>query len=102
MQRNALQKWGIFLLTVTAGAVILCGGLTLIGFGNQTEARETDALVEIIDKALLQAYALEGAYPDSLTYLAENYGIILKEDTYYYYYEPVGANIFPTVQVIKK
>jgi hypothetical protein len=56
---------------------------------------------EIIDKAMIQCYALEGSYPSSLEYLV-NYGIVLDNSAYFYYFEPIGSNVKPIVIVFPK
>ncbi|NLC84251.1 MAG: hypothetical protein GX749_04135, partial [Ruminococcaceae bacterium] len=47
-------------------------------------------------------YALEGAYPPALEYLEANYGLIIDRENYDYYYEVVGANIRPIIEVQSK
>lgn len=62
----------------------------------------SEAIEQVILKASLQCYALEGSYPSTIEYLKENYGIILDEDQYYYFYDIKGANIAPNIRVIKR
>ncbi len=47
-----------------------------------------------------QCYAVEGAYPPSLNYLKEKYGIRINESTYYVNYVVFAANTPPTVTVV--
>jgi competence protein ComGC len=70
-------------------------------FMANAETRQTKAVEDIIDKAMVQCYALEGSYPPNLAYL-ESYGIIMDEGHYNYYFEPIGSNIKPTVKVFQK
>jgi competence protein ComGC len=70
-------------------------------FMANAETRQTKAVEEIIDKAMVQCYALEGSYPPNLEYL-RSYGVILDEAHYNYYFEPIGSNIKPTVKVFQK
>lgn len=77
-------------------------GFTIWGVNQQSSDKGTEAIAQVINRALLQCYALEGAYPESLDHLAANYGVILNENLYYYHYEPYGANIAPIVQIFKK
>ena len=55
-----------------------------------------------IERALVQCYAIEGAYPPSLAYLEDNYGIYVEPERFYYYYEYIGSNIRPVIQVLEK
>jgi hypothetical protein len=52
-----------------------------------------------VERAVMQCYALEGAYPPDLDYLQENYGLILDRGQYDYLYEIVAGNIHPVIQV---
>ena len=47
-------------------------------------------------------YAIEGAYPESVDYLAENYGLIYDKDRYIIYYDRFADNIRPTVSVLER
>lgn len=68
--------------------------------GGQSE-RQMTSVEAIIDKALVQCYALEGGYPTTIEYI-ENYGVILNHDKYIYFYEWYGSNLKPEVKVIEK
>ena len=64
--------------------------------------RQATRLEDIIKKAAVQCYALEGAYPEDIYYL-KNYGIIFDEDRYYYRYEFNGiSNYMPNIYVIPR
>jgi len=60
------------------------------------------AIEKVIMKAAVQCYALEGSYPPDVKYLRDNYGIIVDENQYFYFYETNGANIAPNIKVIKR
>lgn len=60
------------------------------------------AIETVLLQAAVQCYALEGSYPENLDYLKANYGIILDETHYYYFYDIQGANIAPKIAVIKR
>lgn len=57
---------------------------------------------QAIHKAIIQCYANEGHYPDSLEYLEEKYYLTINYDTYYVYYDPVASNLMPEVEVFKR
>ena len=97
-----LQKAGKFIITAVLSLSIFILGYSIYIIDRDSSARETAAIQEVIDKALLQCYALEGSYPSDLQYLSDHYGVILNENDYFYYYEAYGANIFPDVQIVKK
>lgn len=45
---------------------------------------------------------LRGAYPESLRYLEEHYGLIYDEDRFFIDYQILGSNIMPDVTIIDK
>ena len=45
---------------------------------------------------------MEGAYPESLEYLKENYGLIYDEDLFFVDYKVEGSNILPDITIIEK
>ena len=69
--------------------------------GESGKAREPERVKEVIDKALVQCYALEGSYPFNIKHL-KNYGVVIDTDRYFYYYEAIAINIKPNVIVILK
>ena len=48
----------------------------------------------------VQCYALEGFYPEDLTYLKEHYGLTYDPEKYVVSYEVIGSNLMPDVAVI--
>ena len=50
----------------------------------------------------LQCYVVEGAYPVSLEYLEENYGLQINEQMFYVSYEIFATNVPPAVKVIRR
>ena len=69
--------------------------------GEANAEKETERIKEVLDKALVQCYALEGSYPASAEHLTE-YGVIFDNDKYVYYYDMFVTNIKPSVTVIQR
>jgi len=92
---------GIILL-----ACIIVLTVFLVPLIGDTVEKNTDmtqlTMQQAIERALVHCYAIEGSYPPSLEYLSENYGIFIQEERFYYYYEYIGSNIRPIVQVLAK
>ena len=55
-----------------------------------------------VENGVTLCYAVEGAYPESLEYLTESYGVVFDEDKYLVHYECFAANVRPTVTVIRR
>ena len=87
-----------------AFAVMLAAGymiFQLAAAGEANSLKETGRVKDVIDKALVQCYALEGSYPANIEHLA-SYGVILDNDRYFYVYDMIFTNIRPTVSVVIK
>ena len=59
-----------------------------------------DKKLEIINRALIQSYALEGSYPACITHL-RNFGVNIDEERFIYFYEPFGQ-FLPTVKIFRR
>ena len=52
-----------------------------------------------IRQYLAQCYAIEGFYPEDISYLQEEYGLNLNTDKYVYHYYFIGSNMMPEIKV---
>ncbi|MCM1107001.1 MAG: hypothetical protein NC355_08655 [Blautia sp.] len=67
---------------------------------NQSQERQ---LVErAVNRSITQCYALEGAYPPSLSYLHDNYGFTYNEKRFFIDYQYIGGNLRPNVTIIER
>ena len=69
---------------------------------SSTDKRDLSALKTNIENGITMCYAIEGAYPVSIEYLCEHYGIIYDKDKYFIDYERFASNIRPTVTVFER
>lgn len=74
---------------------------TASNFINTSSEDDVSSIEDGINSALMQCYALEGAYPADIYYL-KDYGVWFNDDKYYYYYEYLDGGIMPTVAVTHK
>ena len=96
MNRRDILKILIFLAVL--GLAVL--GITRI---DRAQGDEETALVrEAIRTAAVTCYAVEGAYPDSVDYLRENYRLRYDEDRYLVTYEAFASNRIPDIYVTVK
>ncbi len=71
-----------------------------IGVIADTTAEEQCAVVEnAILRSAVQCYALEGVYPEDISYLANHYSVLLDTEKYVYHYRFLGNNIMPQISV---
>ena len=90
----------IVLLFLVISLTVFLVSADNIARGNQS--KETEILTSAIDRSLTQCYALEGAYPSSLLYLEENYGLTYDKNHYYIDYLFIGSNLRPDITIIER
>lgn len=64
-----------------------------------TLARQAQSLRDAIMRCCVHCYAVEGAYPESLSYLEKHYGIFYDKAEFLVDYEVIGSNVLPDVTV---
>ena len=77
--------------------VFLINNIT--GKGN---GRELEIVRDAVKNAALTCYAVEGMYPDDLTYLREHYNLSYNEEKYHVFYEPLASNLMPSIKVAER
>ena len=60
------------------------------------------ALKATVQQRAVQCYAVEGAYPESLAYLEQNYGLRINRQRYIVAYDVFAPNLLPDVTVLIK
>lgn len=71
-------------------------------FGKSSIEKEQDALENAIKRDIVQCYSIEGAYPESLEYMEEHYGLTYDKDVFFVDYQPIAGNLYPDYTVIKR
>ena len=57
------------------------------------------SIKDAVRRRALQCYVIEGAYPENLAYLEENYGLTVNHDEYLIVYNAYAENLPPEVIV---
>lgn len=86
-------------------ALVLVFGLVVFGVASMEESTRQQGAASIRETVLasaLQCCAIEGAYPQSLQYLVDNYGLTVNEDDYIITYEAFASNVMPSVVVVPR
>ena len=63
---------------------------------------EKEILQKALDRSIIQCYALEGSYPQNLSYLEEHYGLTYNKEHFYIDYQYIGGNLRPDVTIIER
>jgi len=74
--------------------------LSMGGTSSEIDDRQAQFLSDAVRRAAVQSYALEGRFPENISYLEENYGLIIDHNRFAVYYESMGDNILPQIRVI--
>ena len=91
----------IVIIIIIIGLVAVMAAPLLETGQRKSTQGEIEQLYTIIDKALIQCYALEGSYPPNLQYLQDNYGLVLNDKKYLFVYETGGmSNLKPEVDIL--
>ena len=91
-----------FIVAMALAAVILIAAvLAWAGAGaKDSMAEQTGSIRDAVYARALQCYVIEGAYPESLDYLVENYGLAVNTEDYRIIYIPYAENLPPEIKVI--
>lgn len=81
---------------------VFCFVFFLIAIANvsdEVDENEITALENAIDKAVSTCYAIEGAYPENIEYIEDNYGVVIDHKKFLVVYDILGPNVRPSVMV---
>lgn len=95
--RRGLRLAGILcvpVLLAVVGLAVLNGKIS-----SDMTAQGAAALEQSVRRAAVQCYAIEGAYPPSLQYLVDNYGVQVNTSRYYVSYSVFASNRMPDIAV---
>lgn len=88
------------IISILAIAALFWLGTTLLA--QRTDSREAEILEKAVTRGIIHCYACEGAYPESLQYLKENYGLMYDEQRFFIDYQAMGSNLMPNITIIDK
>ena len=100
MKRISLVSQIILLPFIIVMLIMLLS--SVLEFSQRGERASLERIETTIEKYAVQCYASEGSYPPDLTYLVNNYGLILDEEKYYYEYNIFASNIRPDIHVFSR
>ena len=89
-------------LAIAFFAVLIAAFLVIFTNVDRTGESEETALVrDAVKRAAVGCYAVEGFYPEELSYLRKNYGLAYDESRYTVFYDAFASNLMPTIRVVK-
>ena len=84
---------------------VLVIGVLLMGFNNAFSVVNDSDLSRVkqnIKDGIIECYAIEGKYPESIEYLKDNYGVYFNDESYQIHYRYLGLNMMPEFDVFIK
>ena len=98
--KRILQSVNFSILFFLLVIGIFLYGIATVSSGTAEDERRI--LDEAIHKDIVHCYAVEGMYPDDLTYLQEHYNLSYNEERYIVYYHPLASNLMPSIKVAER
>ena len=97
------KKWIVVLILIAISGLFLLGRFFLSDRTRSDVGEESvSAISETVKRTALQCYVIEGAYPEDLQYLQDNYGLQVNTDDYVVVYRAFADNRVPDIRVVKK
>ncbi len=97
------MKFVLAALAIALFVAVVCWFLIAVNSAeNASQGQQLEALRSSVENSITLCYSIEGAYPESLGYLMEHYGVRYDEARYVIHYDCFAANIRPNVTVIER
>jgi hypothetical protein len=95
-----LKKYWMTILSFIFVFILISYGFQSILEGSHHQQKES--LEKALRRGILQCYAQEGHYPESLDYLIEHYHILYNKESFDVKYEIFASNMMPNITIIEK
>ena len=96
------SKRNIFLYVIAIALLAIALLWTYKVVDNYRTNESMAAIKAAVERAAVQCYVIEGAYPVDLRYLEDNYGLKINTEKYYVVYNAYAENQLPDIRVAKK
>jgi hypothetical protein len=104
MQLNMQKKRGVhraLYVSLAVFALTVVVAVTAIGqMGRRVDVEQVARLQEVLHRAAISCYAVEGRFPPSLDYLVSNYGVVIDYSKFIVEFDVVSRNAMPIIEVI--
>ena len=104
MYQDSKNRTWIYLLIIIAALGLFMAGRFFLSDRTKESVSEESVLSikRAVEQTALQCYVIEGAYPEDLKYLLDNYGLQINTDDYVVVYRAFADNRVPDIRVVKK
>ena len=104
MYRDTKRNPLLYVLALALAVAIFVMGYRFFDnyYSKDNDEESIAAIKASVERAALQCYVVEGAYPVDLKYLEDNYGLMINTEKYYVVYDAYAENQLPDIRVAKK
>lgn len=88
------------LIALLLCACVLTGFLWIRSARQDIRLQSRESVRQAVLRSAVECYCIEGAYPESLSYLEENYGLHVNHRDFIVTYEVFASNVAPDVRVL--
>lgn len=94
--RNLLWSISVFFI------LLFCFSYGVQSVSKTADRTEMETLERAVRRNVIQCYAAEGRYPESLAYLEAHYPLRYDKEKYFIAYDVLGENIMPDIIIIPR
>ncbi len=94
------RKWILVTVILAIALVFLPTAVGNLEQGKQ--AQDIRQLEQALQRTAVACYAVEGAYPASVEYMRQHYGLTYDESRYVVHYVLVASNFMPEITVMER
>ena len=97
-----VQKIVSYIFPFVIGAIFVCFIYGTVCSTSSYEEKSIEVIEDNIRKAAITCYSIEGYYPADISYLEENYGLVIDNQKVNVFCQSLGSNLFPDIMVTYK
>ena len=101
IKRSGDQPLRLILSVLLFAGVLLLFSWWIGSFSGRNDTRSREILENALRRDIMECYAAEGRYPESLDYITEHYGLIYDDTRFYIDYRVTGSNIYPDYTILE-
>lgn len=95
-----MKHWKLLIAClVLAVALFVIVQRTSVHASEEEIQESITSIKDAVQRRALQCYVIEGAYPENLAYLEENYGLTVNHEEYLIVYNAYAENLPPEILV---
>ena len=96
-----LRAVQVILLPLAVLAVLLCFTTALGNLDSAQSEESMRQLEQALRRGCVACYAAEGAYPPTLEYLQQHYGVQIDSRRYTVHYDIFAENLMPDIMILE-